>query len=364
MRGLLVSVLFMFLCIALILLADLQLNGSYCTSDISIKDKDLSSIFLTPGWFSSINKKISIDADFSNGRQVVYKIKLKGLDYKGIKVSLNTIIKARILKDNDGNITGFSGKLSANNIKFNDVELMPLEAAFKITKPQLTIYSLNIGSSYNLKGTVKLERPFQSELYLAIYKANIRDIAVLLKAKNPDSISGIVKGIFSLEGPFYNLVSKGNVEARAGNIGPIAYDYASLRLEGFGPIINILDSKVRQGQASFNMDGYIDVRDLSKGNLFEGIRFSADMRAIVWNGWDITKNNKDELDMIKKVGERMMVGFKTRGRDSVPSYYNYYNNKENHEEMSLEYKLQEKQSFKIRLNGDEEFFGIEHKAKF
>jgi hypothetical protein len=84
----------------------------------------------------------------------------------------------------------------------------------------------------------------------------------------------------------------------------------------------------------------------------------------MWDGWDISKNNKDELDMIKNVGEKMKVGFKTRVRDSVPSYYNYYNNKENHEEMSLEYKLQDKQSFKIKLNEDEEFFGIEHKAKF
>jgi len=153
------------------------------------------------------------------------------------------------------------------------------------------------------------------------------------------------------------LFSEGILESRNGTIGSIEYELATIKIKGFGPIINIVDSSI--GNGSLTMEGYVDLRKISGGNFFDGLKIKSDMKAIVWDRWHISKHGTDELSMTKDISDNMRVGFKTMTRESITSYYD----EENPEEMNLEYKIGG-QNLKMKLKENGEFFGVEHNVKF
>lgn len=302
----------------------------------------------------------SIDFNFREGKSIVSTLTLDGLSIKDVTLSGSVLIKGKLLKDKDGSIRGISGRLISRNVTINSNPLDTLTARFKLTKDELKIYSLSFGQSYYLKGTVSLREPFESEFYVEIKKAHIRDIALLANAKNPDRVLGIMSGIFTIKGPLRNLATDGFIEGRSGIIGPIRYDTADIKVQGFGPIISIVDSKVKQAGLTLMLEGYIDLRNICKGTLFDGLLMKSDMKTIAWEGWDISKSAPNELSITRDIADDVKVGFKTVARDPLPAYQK----PENPEEMSLEYMLGNKESFNMKLKENEEFFGVEHKTKF
>ncbi|NQT74975.1 MAG: hypothetical protein HQ566_00470 [Candidatus Omnitrophica bacterium] len=302
---------------------------------------------------------ISLDATFLNNGYVLSKWKIREVDLKGLVFSADLIVKGRFIRDEEDRVTGFSGKLLSRDAMLNAAPFMPLRMSFKIEKDTLEVRSLRLGNAYEVKGRCSLERPFNADLRLEINRADIREITKLMKVKNPDVAMGILNGTFCIKGPFATLFSDGMLESRNGKLGPIEYDLASVRLEGFGPIINIVDSNIRYGNSNLTVDGYVDLRNLAKGELFSGLRVKSDMKRIVWDGWDITKKGKDELSMEKAISDKVRVGFKTMSRDPITRYYH----RDNPEELSLEYKMG-MENLKMKLKEDEEFFGIEHNIEF
>ncbi len=302
-----------------------------------------------------IDKTVSLNFYFCDNKKVVSELKIDSLDIKGAILSGNFILKAKVLKDN-----GLTGKLYSSNMTINSSALPDLKIFFKLTKDKLEVYSLNFGNAYRLKGTVGLKEPFETNIYFEILRANLKDIAIITKAKRPGVVTGVMNGFFNIKGPLNNLQSSGFISGRSGKIGPIWYDSADIRIHGIGPIINIVDSRIRQAQATFTMEGYIDLRNIVGSNLLSYIKLKSDMKQIVWDGWDISKDGSDSLKMVKDIGDKVSVGFKTFAREELPPYQK----RGNLDEMSLEYKLDNGQAFQMKLKENEEFFGIEHKKRF
>lgn len=334
--------------------------------NLFIREEDFSDAWnqrldyprMAPGT-TEINKDISLDLSFLNNGYVFSKFRIEDLNLKGTTVSADIIVKGQIIKDEEDGSIGFSGKLFSRNITLNSNPFMAVRTSFNITRDELQIKSLRFGRSYELKGRLGLVEPFETELQFEIARASIRDIAIIAKAKNPDVVLGVMSGVFHIKGTLANLFSDGILESKNGKIGPIGYDLATVRFEGFGPIINIVDSSVKQGNGTLTMEGYIDLRSVARGSLFDGLRIKSDMKTIVWDDWDITKKGTDELSMTKDVSDNIRIGFKTMARDPNTTYYD----EENPEEMSLEYRIG-LQNLRMRLREDEEFFGIEHSIKF
>lgn len=302
-----------------------------------------------------IDKAISLNFYFFDSKRLVSELKINNLDIKGTALSGKFILKAKVLKDN-----GLTGKIYSGDMTMNSGALPELKIFFKITKDKLRIYSLSFGESYRLRGTIGLKEPFETNAYFEILRANLRDIAVILKAKRPDVVTGIMNGLFNIKGPLANLESSGFIGGRSGKIGPIWYDSADIRIHGAGPIINIVDSRIKQAQATFTMEGYIDLRSMADSNLLNYIKLKSDMKTIVWDGWDISKDGSDSLKMVKEIGEKVSVGFRTFTREELLPYQK----RDNLDEMNLEYKLDNGQMFQMKLKENEEFFGVEHKKRF
>ncbi len=335
--------------------------------NIFMHDKDLVlqdgiyQDFDLAGFFSDaeVDRGISLDSTFLNNDYVFSKIKIDEADLKGAIVSTDIIVKGQFIRDDRDRVIGFSGKLFSRDVILNQKSFMPLRMSFSIENDELKIESLRIDKSYELKGRLSLVSPFKTDLRLDIVRADIRGLTKLMKTVKPGVAMGIINGVFYIKGNLANLFSDGFLESRNGKVGPIEYDSASIRLEGFGPTLNIVDSNISYGNSIITVDGYLDLRNFAKGGLFGSLRIKSDMKRLAWDGWDITKRGADELSMEKDISDKIRIGFKTMSRDPLTGY----NNRENPEEMSLEYKIG-MENLKMKLKENEEFFGIEHSIEF
>lgn len=317
--------------------------GQFFVSDIPEADKDLS-----------------LDLSFFNSGYVFCKVGLNTSGHEGSKASGDIFIKGRLINYKKAGTPDLDGKIFSNDLTFNSNPVLPVRASFNVKGDELKINALRLGKPYELKGVVSLIAPHKADVRLEIDRADMRSISKVSKIKNRDVSFGIVSGSFDIKGSLVgNMFSKGVLESRSGKIGPIEYDLVKIRLEGFGPIINIVDSSFKGDSGMLTMEGYVDLRNALKGELFEGIAMRSDLKTIVWRGWDITKKGSDELRMEKDVGDNMRVGFKTMARD----YPLTYHDEESPEEMSLEYKMGQ-ENLKMELKDNEEFFGVEHSIKF
>lgn len=307
-----------------------------------------------------IDKDNYLNLNFLNDDYVFSEFRVEDIELKGVIVSADMAVKGRIIRDEQGRSIGFSGKLFSRDVTLNSKRIPPLRMAFRIIRDELEIEALRLGRSYRLGGKISLVEPFNIDLRLEIERADMRRLSRASKIKGYDAAFGIVSGSFDIKGALSgNVFSKGFIESRNGRIGSVSYKAITLRLEGFGPIINIVDSNVSHDSGRLRMDGYMDLRNIAKGNLFEGVRIRSDMKTIMWDGWDITKDGIDRLSMKKDINEKIRIGFKTMAREPVITYYE----RENPEEMSLEYSIG-MENLKMRLKDNEEFFGIEHRVKF
>jgi len=298
----------------------------------------------------------SLEMSFLNNDFFVSRFDVKDFKLNNINFSADIFLKGRLTRNENGELTGFSGKLFAKETSFNSKPFKDVSMSFDIANNELEIKSMRIGTSYELVGTVGLLDPFTTDLRLQINRADIRDFTLITRSKRLKSALGIISGEFEINGNLENLYSNGTVQSRNGKIGIVEYDMANIKLEGFGPIINIVDSRVKWGKGTFAMDGYVDLRSIGKGGLFGGISVRSDMKGIIWDGWDIEKKGMDELNMTKDISDDMSVGFKSVAREPLTTYYE----RDNPEEMSLEFK----DYFKMKMRENEEFFVIEHSVKF
>ena len=309
---------------------------------------------------SEANKNFSVDLNFLNHGFVFCKGNVDTAYSEGVGVWGDFFAKGRIVKDEKGQFLGFKGKLSSKNIVLNSKPFLPVHASFSIEEGELEIETLRMGKPYELKGVVGLVAPHTTDIIFEINRADMRDLSNVSKIKNSDIAFGIVSGSFHIKGALTgNIFSDGTLESRKGRLGAIEYDVVKIRLEGFGPIINIVDSSFKENSGTLTMEGYVDLRNISKGGMFDGIRVRSDVKTIGWRDWDITKDGVDELRMEKDVGDKVSVGFKTVARDPLPSY----RESENPEEISLKYNMG-LENLQMKLKDNEEFFGIEHSVKF
>lgn len=306
-----------------------------------------------------LNKNISLDVSFLNDGYVSSKWTIREAGFKNMVVSADVFVKGCFVKDEEGKVKAFSGKLFTSNLRLNPDASMPASMSFSITKDGLKIEALRLARSYTLRGTVALSEPFKTDLVLDIERADIKDVSLVTRIKNREALLGTMNGVVYIKGHLANLFSNGIIQSRNGKVGPIAYQVATIKLEGFGPVINIADANVSQANGRLAIEGYIDLRNIGKGILFDGLKVKSEIGTIAWDGWDIAKRGKDELTMSKDVSDSMRVGFKTMAEDTFTTYYE----KENPEEMSLEYKMG-LENLKMKLRENEEFLVIEHNIKF
>lgn len=258
----------------------------------------------------------------------------------------------------------YEGNLTTSNTIINYKPFREFKGQYKLSRDSFTLTSLKFGEEYNLSGKISLISPYRSNLSFEANNATASDLDIFVSEKKlgEEVLSGELKGSVKLSGPIKNMKGKGHLESTKGHIRSIKYESANINADIMGTIITVSDSRIYTNEGYRILEGEIDLRRLGKSNALEKLRIRSDERTMVLSGWDIAK--KDEalgFSLGKDVSEDIHINFK-----------NFVNNDllfnpgidKRQQEVELEFKVNGKESLKMRLKEQEETLSLERKYKF
>lgn len=250
----------------------------------------------------------------------------------------------------------------------NNQPIPELNSAFEMHGDKLRILGFSLGDNYNLRGIVNLSPPWNADLSLNFYEAELTELISWfsrplktgkdrLSVEQKADFSGLVNGLIKITGELTQPQVEGYLEARDGHIGDLYFVSADMNVKGRYPRISITDSRVFREEDSFVMEGEIDFTDLERQDFLE-LSFLPD-KGMFWQGWDITRKRQDQLHMSKGVADDLKVTFDTFMEEDRIDYEDNYTN-----ELGLEYKIFGDKLIKLRLRREEGILGLERRMKF
>lgn len=232
-----------------------------------------------------------------------------------------------------------------------------LTSTFEIQGDRLRILSFSLGDSYDLRGVVNLEDPFIADLSLNFYQAPVADLVALFISPEEVNFSGLVNGLIRATGELKRLKFDGYLQAANGHFGKLDFVSADVNIEGRYPRILISDSRIQREQGVFFMEGEINLAQLEQQDALD-VHLTAD-KGIVWQGWDITRSQEDQVHMSKDIPGDLKITFDAFMQDKLISYATTDRN-----ELGLEYRIFGNKILKLRLKKDEGILGFERRVRF
>ncbi len=292
-------------------------------------------------------------------RQFLFYVSLKHVDILGYDLLLNAYLFGNAHFKN-GYMDGVRGTLITRNTMMDFTPIGEFNSNFDYKEGVLRLERFSFGDSFDLTGTVNLKRPFNVNAQVKLTELDLSNLVMFGSQKLRDSVCGTLSGDIAIEKALLKPRIKGRLNARNGKLGFIDYRIANVNLEGEGPELKILDSRILRDQGYFMLDGFIDLRQLGRARFLEGLRVRSDEKTVVWEGWNIVKEarQEEELNLQKNIREDFKINFKKFINDEV------YAQNDAHDELELEYKLKSNKSFKMRLRDQEETLELEQRVKF
>lgn len=205
----------------------------------------------------------------------------------------------------------------------------------------------------------------KKELSLSLNFENIdfSKYLFLIKDKPDLTVSGVLNGHINVYGDWSYPITKGQLNLVEGQLKNFDYHQAIVNLEGQGPVIDFVNSRLFYGenQAAI-IQGYLDFSD---ENVFSNLKFVSDLKSIVLRKIDvgITRENielkKEEIKVEKKLAENVNVKMITEKNVSSGIL-----NKDK-PSFELDYgMISDSTSVIIQVDEDEEVIGIRKKFTF
>lgn len=159
---------------------------------------------------------------------------------------------------------------------------------------------------------------------------------------------GKVKTNMHLWGKVNNLSVSGSIDVRDGRYHNKDFSSLTLHFLGKPPLLKIIDSKLILGDGTVcSLSGDINLKNNNILQVTEPL-----VSKLVFSGWEIAKNQKEQVFLKKKVGDKFGVSFnKSEHALSTPS-------------AELKYKLKNGKSLKLDIIDNETAVKFERKKEF
>ncbi len=335
---------------------DLVLGNIFKTSgDLDIRGQ--TGRFITKCRAGAI--KVTVGLEGKDRKGLYARARLSHLNIRGFDVLSGIDINTELYDTADVSRI-LSGSLSTHNLIINYKPFKEINARWAFKKDALFINGIELGDEYKLSGSVKLTPPFDTNLIFAVHNAYPADWLIFSKYDLTGAVSGTMNGRLTIEGPLKCPLTKGRFEVRDGNLKSVKFNLLYLNLNGKGPIITIADSRISKEGGYLIIEGWFNVSQIGKRNIFEHVKIKTDQKIIVWEGWDIFKDaDTSEIQLKKDITDEFKVNFRTH------TDTDYAGREKQEGEVGLDYKIQKNDSINVRMKNDNTgFVGVEHKVKF
>ena len=218
------------------------------------------------------------------------------------------------------------------------------------------------GEQVHWNGQVDLRAPYPMEMRLNLKGLNLSDAAawVLSRHQVPQSLTGRVRGTVVLKGPLRRLLSRGELFSDSFNFSHHEFSRSAIRFQGIGPMLQIQNSQMTRPSGVLLVEGTLDVRRLGQPDFFSAMHLSSLEKSLSFGGWGMSSISGQSGVTLRRTNEkdRVSVGWNYQMDTDVQS--------EPVERQGVEvgYPISSSEKVSVRLNKDEEFFGVEHRTKF
>jgi hypothetical protein len=253
------------------------------------------------------------------------------------------------------------GSFETRSLIINYKPVAGAKAEYGFSNGVLDIKYLKVGDLFSLSGRINTREPKDADLTLVANNVSLSWLGFMLGSKEASSvITGTMNGKFDIKGKRDKINISSRFDVRSGTIGPLDFEHMSASLKGDMPFLKIEDSRITRKSGYFELAGEMDMRRIGKDNIFDDIRLVTDDGAITWDDWSSVRTHDGRnVSMRKRLSEDFDIEFRRAFDD-----YLIDESSRNSDKVGFEYKLQSKDSLKMMVGNDNDFFGFEHKDTF
>lgn len=309
-----------------------------------------------------VSGAIKCEGVFSRDGALVTNIKASHLVLCGMDIVFDATSRNRFVNSPSDPKNGIlEGEIETHNLIINFKPFLDMKAVYRVSSGVLEIGELNLGDNLMARGKVFLREPYNIDALMTANNINLGWFMTGLGVKDPNSVlTGTMNGRFDFKGPVKRLKSNIHMEIKKGTIATLDFNSLTANLKGDGPYIRIEESRIARESGYFALEGEMDIRKAGKISMFDDIRMATDEKAITWDGWNSSRMlDIQEIRMKKKISDNLNLDFK-----KIVAEEKIDESLRDNDEIRLEYKLDAKDSLKMMMGTDNEFFGLEHKDTF
>jgi len=255
-------------------------------------------------------------------------------------------------------VAGFS--IRGENIVINKHPFWDINAKGKILYKEkiFLLERLKWGDNLSLSAKMGINPPHYTEVQ---FEADRFDLAGIQKmfANSGDALAGIVDGEVKVKGPLQTADVNGRVYIGEGQLGEMKFRSLFATLKGKLPIVEIADSRVVKDWGHIIVSGEMDFSKMPEGTAFDKLVFETDNKVAVWETWQIAK--EEDYNVVEASKDRFTL---TTAIESERDQLEEYSTDQTQKEVGFKYKIDGKNSLKLEIDEETDFFGVEHKIQF
>ena len=220
-------------------------------------------------------------------------------------------------------------------------------------------------------GQVSLKSPFPLEVTLDLDQAPLPELAKwIFPEREMSGILGRVQGQVVCHGTLERLISHGHLSIQDTSFGGQRFPSASLRFQGEGFVLQLRESHLTRPGGDLLMEGTVDLRQIGQPDFFRAITLISMERNLEVGNWQVSPLN---APVLQRAGLQKSRGVRLRRSSSeTPISIGLAIKMDDQmgpeavsrEGMEVGIAISEEESVSLRLEGEEQFLGIEHRKRF
>jgi hypothetical protein len=245
------------------------------------------------------------------------------------------------------------GQVTISDLVMNLKPVDPIAFSFHMNPEKMSISEARWGEKYRAQGLLDFDLK-EMDLDIDIQEGGMGDWQFTGPAASTE-FAGTVNGELSIKGPWEYPEVEGDIIVSNGRLlklGP--FESMNVHFEGQGWRWQLKESTIYKETGSFLLTGHID---LERDDIFKHIEVEGHEGVMVLDGMDIASRDENMVELVKEVGGKFKVNFKTYLNEASAARIEQ-------DEIAVEYGIGEKESLKMRLRGEEQFLGLQRKSRF
>ena len=296
----------------------------------------------------------SSETDKHKGLLEISHLNIKESDVEG-----SLVTNIAVNRKDSGIVDSIKIDLRTNTLILDYQPALDIYGNFYYKDGKLIINYLNMGDNLKIKGWMNLSEPRQIDMRAELGNLNSEILKNYSFAPSDFNFSAVADCEIEIKGELPNPYAKIHFITGPGSVDDIAFESIRVTAEGEYPLLYFRDSRINREVGHLIIEGKLDMRKLKNGTLFDDMVIKSDEETIIWEGWDITKKKMDnEVTLRRSISEDISVWYKSYLKDETQSEGS------SKDSIELEYEIFKNKSLKMKLNKEEEFFGVENKIKF